>query len=71
MIKSFKKRGKYTKEVPLSDTYGTSIGRVGCYVPILTRCPSYPLHRSKRGRIIITKKTYIKVNLGYFKSDWL
>ncbi len=28
------------------DGCGTRTRRVGCYVPILTRCPPDPLHRS-------------------------
>jgi len=43
-------------EVPLPDTYGTQQGWVGCYVPILTRCPPMPLHRSKRGKGILAKE---------------
>ena len=29
------------------DPCGTRRDRVGCYVPVLTRCPAKPLHRSK------------------------
>jgi len=42
-------------EVPLPDTYGTQQRQVGCYVPILTRCPPMPLHRSKRGSEILAQ----------------
>ena len=44
------KVGKKTGKDSPPDTCGTYTDKVGCYVPILTRCPACALHRSKGER---------------------
>jgi len=56
LIKAFEEVKKYERGSFLDvrimqdsppDPCGTRQERVGCYVPVLTRCPLKPLHRSK------------------------
>ena len=41
------------------DGCGTRERGVGCYVPILTRCPSVPLHRSEK-----RQADYIRISIN-------
>jgi len=51
-------------KIPPPDGCGTREWRVGCYVPILTRCPPNPLHRSGEGKGIISK-TFSLRNIAF------
>ena len=53
------------------DGCGTRERGVGCYVPVLTRCPSVPLHRSEKRHANYSRGKLIAIYGGYTEPSIL